>query len=276
MKRRLIISALLVGLVLLTLGLVSYVSRPPKVIYPTVIMTGSDGKIATIDPLVSGLRDATKGKAMPGLQIVVDTDNSLSVTGRLTRGKTYPLIEVGMTKGTNNSIKIEAALKAVMIYLKSHYHVDYCNLIGFSAGGGGDLRYLLNDNADNKHTIVRRWVSLDGQFNACTPQPNQTLAEVLKDGPKVKTKYYEYWLENYHKMNSGIAVALLAGNYKNSNSTDGVVPWADTFSIYPLLKKNGNPVTRYTFTGTESDTYHVGVSSNPKAQAFIAKFLYED
>ncbi len=67
----------------------------------------------------------------------------------------------------------------------------------------------------------------------------------MTDGPKVKTKYYDYWLQNYERVDKSIQAVLLAGDYDSEKQTDGTVPWADSFSIYRLLMKNGNSVVHY-------------------------------
>ncbi|WP_252899120.1 alpha/beta hydrolase [Lactococcus fujiensis] len=203
---------------------------PP--IYPSIYITGSSGKISSIDPIVRGVIDDKDTKAKRGLEIVVDADNKLTISGKISPMNHYPTIEVGMENGTNNSLKYEAALKSVMTYLSEHYRIPFVNVMGYSAGGSGVYRYLLQYGNDSSLPSVEKFVSLDGQYNASTAQPNQSLEEVLKSGPLIKTKYYQYWEQNYTKLDSNIQVTFLEGAYDIKNETDGVVPWADTFSIY--------------------------------------------
>lgn len=118
-----------------------------------------------------------------------------------------------MAKGTNNSLKYEAALKSVMTYLGENYRIPYVNVLGYSAGGSGGYRYLLEYGSDTSLPNVEKFVSLDGQYNASTAQPNQTLDGVLKNGPEIKSKYYSYWEQNYSKLDPNIQVTFLAGDY---------------------------------------------------------------
>jgi uncharacterized alpha/beta hydrolase family protein len=178
-----------------------------------------------------------------------------------------------MVKGTNNSLKYEGALKAVMTYLAKHYTVSYANVLGYSAGGSGVYRYLIQYGYDRSLPPIKKWVSLDGQYNASTAQPSQTLNDVLANGPKTQTKYYQYWIQNYQKLDSSIQVIFLAGNYDSTKETDGVVPWADTFSVYHLLTKNGNPVEHFIFKGANS--YHADVPKNTEAINYVKVFFYE-
>jgi uncharacterized alpha/beta hydrolase family protein len=242
-------------------------------IYPSIYITGSSGAISSIDQIVVGVTADKTTKAERGLEIIVNTDNSLTVKGKIDRMNHYPTIEVGMEKGTNNSLKYESALKSVMTYLGAHYNIPYANVMGYSAGGSGVYRYLLEYGKDTSLPPVEKFVSLDGQYNASTAQPDQTLADVLANGPKIKTKFYQYWEQNYQKLDPNIQVTFLAGDYNNVKQTDGVVPWADTFSIYHYLQKNGNPVSYFIVKGT--NTSHVDVPKNMQAINYIKTAFYK-
>ncbi|MCT1173494.1 alpha/beta hydrolase [Lactococcus lactis] len=244
-------------------------------VYPTIYITGSGGKATTMDTMINDVTSDKDTRARKGLTIVVDTENnySLKVTGTIDKHNSYPTIAVGMVKGTNNSLKYEGSLKAIMSYLGKHYNIPYANVLGYSAGGSGVYRYLTEYGYDRSLPPIKKWVSLDGQFNASTPQPDQTLAQVLTEGPKVKTKYYDYWLQNYERVDKSIQVVLLAGDYDSAKQTDGTVPWADSFSIYPLLMKNGNSVVHYLIKG--NDTSHDDMPFNKQAINYIKVFFYE-
>ncbi|MDR0297244.1 MAG: alpha/beta fold hydrolase [Streptococcaceae bacterium] len=243
-------------------------------IEPTIFITGSDGKLNTIDPLVQAITNKGRMPARKALSFVVQTDGTVDVSGRISKANIRPAIEVGMEEGTNSGVKQEAALKAVVLYLQQNYNVTALNMVGFSAGGTGVLHYLVDYSNDSKLPPVKKFISLDGQYNASTAQPDQTLDEVLKSGPKVKSQYFAWEEENIQKINPSVKIYLMAGNYKNSNSTDGVVPWADTFSIYYLFKANGNPLVKFTYGGADDVTWHGYVPKNPNAQKFIGPTLY--
>ncbi|KSU06435.1 MAG: alpha/beta hydrolase [Lactococcus lactis] len=244
-------------------------------VYPTIYITGSSGKATTMNTMINDVTSDKDTRARKGLTIVVDTEKnySLKVTGTIDKHNSYPTIAVGMVKGTNNSLKYEGSLKAIMSYLGKHYNIPYANVLGYSAGGSGVYRYLTEYGYDRSLPPIKKWVSLDGQFNASTPQPDQTLAQVLTDGPKDKTKYYDYWLENYEHVDKSIQVVLLAGDYDSKKQTDGIVPWADSFSIYPLLMKNGNSVVHYLIKG--KNTSHDEMPFNKEAINYIKVFFYE-
>lgn len=244
-------------------------------LYPTLYIAGSSGNAHSMDAMVNTMTSDKSTHARKGLTIVVDTenDNSLKITGKIDGHNDHPTIEVGMVKGTNNSVKYENALEAIMRYLGKHYNVPYVKVLGFSAGGGGTYRYLIEHGYDRELPPIKKWVALDGQFNACTAQPDQTLEQVLKDGPKVKTKYYKFWQENYERVDKNIQVVLLEGAYDMKKETDGTVPFADAFSIYPLLIKNGNSVVHYLIKG--EDTSHTQMPKNQAAMNYVKTFFYE-
>ena len=205
MRKRLKICLLgLAGLVLFSVGLaVGYLVLPPAPvgkahpIAPTIFLAGSSGNAHTMDRMVDAMVSDPVTHAKTGLTMVVDESGELTVTGKISKHNVKPTIKVGMTPGTNNSLKYEKALKLVMTYLAKHYDVEYVNIMGFSAGGGGTFRYLIQYSFDRSLPPVKKFVALDGQFNACTAQPHQTLEQVLKYGPEIKTKYYKFWQENY-------------------------------------------------------------------------------
>ncbi|MDR0297238.1 MAG: alpha/beta hydrolase [Streptococcaceae bacterium] len=280
-KREKILSGLVVLLIVL-LGTVSIVyllrhtdaKNSAVAIEPTIFITGSDGKLNTIDPLVQAITNKGKIPARKALTFVAQTDGTVVVSGRISKDNVRPAIEVGMEEGTNSGTKQEAALKAVVLYLQQNYNVTSLNMVGFSAGGTGVLHYLIDYSNDTKLPKINKFISLDGQYNASTAQPSQTLDEVLLNGPKIKSQYFAYQVQNIKKINPAVQIYMLAGNYQNSNSTDGVVPWADTFSIYYLFKANGNPLVKYTYNGADDVTWHGYVPKNPEAQRFIGRTLY--
>jgi uncharacterized alpha/beta hydrolase family protein len=245
-------------------------------IYPTIYITGSSGKISSIDPIVKEMVSDKGTKAQRGLEIIYNDNGSLTISGKanIHRGNEYPTIEVGMQTGTNNSTIYTAALKEIMKYLNKTYNMPYANVMGYSAGGSGIYRYLMTYN--NKPTVyskIKKFVSLDGQYNASTAQPNQTLNDVLANGPKIKSKYYQYWEDGYTKVAPDIQALFLAGDYNHAEQTDGTVPWADTFSVYHYWIKNKNLAQYYIFEG--ENTKHSEVPSNKQAQNLIKIFFYE-
>lgn len=253
-----------------------YVFRNAKhhLIYPSIYICGSSGYASSMNKMIDAMTSDPVTKAHKGLTIVVNTDNSLKITGKIADYTDRPTIAVGMQKGTNNSLKYESALRAVMGYLSKHYRVGYVNFMGYSAGGAGAYRYLLQYSFDRKLPPVKKFLALAGQFNASTAQPNQTLDDVLKVGPKNKTKYYKYWVANYKRLNPAVQVVLLAGDYDAKKQSDGIVPWADSFSLNYLLQKNGNPVEHYLIQGGGS-RYHTNMPKNTEAINYVKVFFYE-
>ena len=276
----LIVSFIVIFIIGILIGRFLLAPHPPladdkRPIYPTIYITGSGGTASTMDTIINDVTSDKNTRAKKGLTIVVDTENnySLKVTGKIDKHNTYPTIAVGMVKGTNNSLKYEASLKAILSYLGKTYNVPYANVLGYSAGGSGVYRYLIEYGYDRSLPPIKKWVSLDGQYNASTAQPDQTLDQVLSQGPKIKTKFYDYWLQNYERVDKSIQAVLLAGDYDSAKQTDGTVPWADTFSIYPLLVKNGNSVVHYLIKG--ANTSHTEMPRNKEAINYIKVFFYE-
>lgn len=247
-----------------------------QVIYPTFYVTGSGGDpTGNIDKMISLIENSKDTPMHSGLTIIVDTEhqNQLKISGEITKDNQYPAISIGMVKGTNSSVKYQYALEAVMKYMVQHYKIPSCNMLGYSAGGAGIYRYLINYSKNSSFPKVEKFLSLDGQFNASTGlDQGESLEEVLKNGPQTQTKYYQYWLDNYQKMNPDVEVLLLDGNYDHTNTTDATVPFADAFSIYPLLQKNKNRVNYKIYQSTTKS--HGEVTENHKAISLVKTFLY--
>ena len=247
-----------------------------QLIFPTLYVTGSSGKPeGDVDQMIQSIVDTKKTNAKQGLQIIVDTakGNSLKISGNISPQNSHPTISIGMVKGTNSSKKYEVALKSVMDYLEVHYEILSINMLGFSAGGAGIYRYLINYSKDSHYPKVMKFLSLDGQYNASTPMnQEERLADVLKKGPQNQTKYYKYWIENTQKISPEIEVLLLDGNYDAKNNSDGTVPYADAFSVYPLLQKNKNKVAYQIYDSPNHS--HGQVAKNLEAIKIVEKFLY--
>ncbi|TYC49808.1 alpha/beta hydrolase [Weissella muntiaci] len=265
-------------LVILILGLVAIafvkLSKPAStgVIDPTLYVTGSSGKIESIQAMVDGAIKANSVGARPGLSIVVMNNGSLMVDGTISRNNHYPTIAIGMETGTESSKKYLPALTRVMAYLQKHYHVGYVNILGYSSGGSGVLRYLVAYSDDSKYPRVNKFLSLDGQYNGSVQQDGQSYLDAIQHGPAKQSKYYQYWQKNYRKIDSRIQVDFLASNFDPAKETDGVVPWADTFAPINLLVKNSNPVQYHIFKGTPLE--HGAVAQNQEAINYVKEFFY--
>ncbi len=248
-----------------------------QTIYPSIYVVGSGGHpIANMIPMAAQITAATDNPAKTGLVLMVQTKKKykVEVTGRIDKGNLYPTVVVGMDDGTNSHEIYAYTMKAAMVYLASHYNIPWCNIVGYSSGGGGVLRYLMAYGNDKKLPSVKKFLSLDGEFNQeINLSVGETLDDVLRNGPIKKSSDYQYFEKNYKKLNKNIEIALIEGDLKSSKkpNSDGAVPWSDAFSVYNLLEKNGNRVTHYMYV---TPYYHGSVWKDTTAVAYIENFLY--
>ncbi|GBG97120.1 alpha/beta hydrolase [Lactococcus termiticola] len=281
------------GLVFLA-GVLSYkyfieTNQPPEkqvyakvdhklVVIPSLYMTGSSGDTTkNIDRLIKAIDQSDNNPAKPGLKILVDpTDGyKVNVTGKIEKGNLYPMIALGMTKGTNDPKLYEYSIKAAMDYLVAHYDMPHVNMLGYSTGAAGVLRYLMNYSNDKELPKVGKFVSLDGMFNdRYAAEPGESLKDILKNGPKQRSPEYSYWAENSEKFPKDTQTLLLSAKHPGSKESDNFVPWADSFSTYHFFKKKGGPVSFEVFGGSEYNTNHGKVCENPQAQGIIERFFY--
>ncbi|MDR0200009.1 MAG: alpha/beta hydrolase [Streptococcaceae bacterium] len=260
------------------LGLPKHEKVTPKVmrlaITPTLYVTGSSGQVDPINQMMAKLLPITSVPAKEGLTFIVNTEAGmrLSVSGKIDADNRYPIIKVGMTKGTSNGETYSKALYAVVSYLAAHYEVKSMNFLGYSSGGTGVMTYLVDHGTDLALPMVDTFISLDGEYNMETPlQPGETLGDVLSNGPEKITPMYQYIAQRISRMNAHIRVVLLEGDWNSSLQTDSAVPWADDFSIYPLLIKNRNPVSLCLYPTT---TRHGKDTTNDYVVNFVKKTLY--
>lgn len=247
-------------------------------IYPTLYVTGSDGSTTgNINHMIGGIIKIGNNPAKQGLTILADTNNNykLKITGKIDKDNLYPTIAVGMLKGTDNAEIFSNTLRAVMDYLTQNYDVPWCNMFGFSSGATGIYRYLLSYGNDKDFPPVKKFLSLEGEFNErINLQSDETLDDVLANGPQKKSKEYLYWEQNYQKINKDTQVAILIADDKKHPGTDSWIPWADTFAIYHFLTKTGNSVQRYIYPATLPRP-HGQACDSPYAQAYVEKFFYQ-
>jgi Uncharacterized protein with an alpha/beta hydrolase fold len=245
-----------------------------QVIYPTIYITGSGGSVTSVNWLVDRLMPIQNVTAKKSLVMIADITKNyqLKVTGQVSKDNKYPLIEFGTGKGTDSGTVFSKGLQRAVAYLTEHYRVPWINLVGYSSGGTGAIYYMIDTANNSNFPPVNKYVSLDGEYNKETPLQNgETLANVLESGPPVKTSMYNYIADNYKKISAKTQMLLLEGDFDSNKQTDSAIPWADSFSIYHLFKKNGNEITTTLYPTT---LRHGQDPRNPIAVKYVKNFLY--
>nr|WP_162472393.1 alpha/beta hydrolase [Lactococcus lactis] len=245
-----------------------------QVIYPTIYISGSSGDVLPIDWLFEGLLPIKNVSAQKSLVITsnIAKNYELKVGGQISQDNQYPLIEFGTVKGTDSGALFSAGLQKAIRYLTENYQVPWINLVGYSSGATGAIYYMIDTANKSNFPPVNKYLSLDGEYNKETSlQFGETLTDVLKNGPLVKTAMYQYIAENYNKIPAKIQMLLLEGDFDSNKQTDSAIPWADSFSIYHLFKKNGNEITTTLYPTT---LRHGQDPRNPIAVKYIKNFIY--
>lgn len=249
-------------------------SSGKPVIYPTIYITGSSGGLKPPDTIVQKILPIKNMAADKSLGMISNVANNyeLTVEGEISKDNQYPLIEFGTGKGTGSGELYSLGLQKAISYLTERYDIPWVNMVGYSSGGTGAIYYMI-DTVDNPHfPPVNKFVSLDGEYNEGTKlQYGESLASVLANGPWVKTKMYQYIEDNYEKISSKTEMMFLEGDFDTENQTDSAIPWADSFSVYHLLKKNGNEVTATLYP---TKTSHAHATQNSTAIKYIKNFIY--
>lgn len=247
--------------------------KSKQVIYPTIYIGGSGGSATDLFDMMAQVAPQEVAKSAP-LSFAVDIgrNNALTISGNIAQTNHFPQIDFNTVKGTSAGESYSIALQKMMTYLTQHYRVPAINLVGFSSGGTGALYYMIDTGGNPNFPRVKKFVSLDGEYNSETPlQAGETLAQVLETGPSAQTPMYQYIAKHYQRLSSKTKTLLLMGDYNALMQTDGTVPWADGFSVYHFFKENGNPVTWRIYP---SVVKHVADKNNPTALAYIKTFLF--
>ena len=245
-----------------------------QVIYPTIYIGGSGGNVTSIDWLVERLLPIKNISSQKSLVMTsnITKNYELKVEGQISQDNKYPIIEFATVKGTNSGELFSKGLQKIIVYLTENYQVPWINLVGYSSGATGAVYYMMDTGNNPNFPPVNKYVSLDGEYNNETNlQLGESLSNVLKEGPRVKTEMYQYIADNYQKVSSKTQMLLLEGNFNSEKQTDSAIPWADSFSIYHLFKKNGNEITTTLYP---TKTSHSQAPKNPTVVKYVKKFLY--
>ena len=252
-------------------------SPTQQAIHPTIYVTSSNGAVSQPEGMIEKLAPLTvSAQAKPSLQISVDIahNNKISVKGKITADNLYPMIAFGTVKGTIQGEKYAKALKVAVRYLTAHYKVSAINFMGFSSGGTGVMAYLEDYGKETQLPKVDKVAMLDPEFNTKKPlAPKQNLGMLLLDGPlpQMQTPMY-HELSKMTNLDPKVQFVLMESEYKASHQTDGVLPYADAFSLYHLLLKHGNPTVIHLYP---SSTSHNGLLLiNTNAVNFINTYFY--
>ncbi len=247
-------------------------------IYPTLYVTGSSGSPKNnISHLVQAVTSKSS-TAKPGLTIVAETRNKykLKITGKIESDNKYPAIAVGTDHGTNDHEIYQYAIKAAIEYLAAHYNVPWYNILGYSSGAGGAMRYLTNYSQDKNLPRAKKFIALDGEFNRKEKlKANESMEDLYQNGPENKSADYIYFEKSYSKIDKSIHVYLMALDTPVGSGFDGVLPWSDLFSVYNLFEKNGNVTEKFCYTNSPGERYsHGSICKMPAAQNYIEKVFY--
>ncbi|MDN6183401.1 MAG: alpha/beta hydrolase [Lactococcus lactis] len=251
-------------------------SSSKQVIYPTIYITGASGGVEPSDWLVDRILPIKNISAKKSLAIISNVNDKykLEVKGKISEDNKFPLIEFGTKKGIISGALYSSALQKAMTYLTERYKVPWINLVGYSSGGTGAIYYMIDTANNSTFPPVNKYVSLEGEYNRGTNlQYGETLADILANGPSYKTPVYQYIADNYQKISSKTEMMFLEGDFDTEKQTDSAVPWADSFSIYHLLKKNGNEITTVLYS---TQTSHSKAPKNPIVVKYIKNFIYGD
>lgn len=251
-------------------------SEGKQVISPTIYITGSGGNPKPVNWLVTHISPINDMPAKQGVSLSVNIkdNDKLTVTGTISKDNKYPLIEFSTVYGTIQGSVYSRALQIAIKYLESKYDIPWLNLVGYSSGGTGAIYYMIDTGGNKNYPPVKKYLSLDGEYNQLAGlRLYEQLSSVLDSGPEIETPMYQYINRNYEKIDKNTQVMLLEGDYSTLLQTDGAVPWADSFSIYHLLKNNGNGVTATLFPTKLS---HGRIYQNPIVISYIKNFIYDN
>ena len=154
----------------------------------------------------------------------VQKDYELKVEGNISKDMQYPMIEFGTVAKTDSGSLFSKGLQKAISYLVEHYQVPWINLVGYSSGATGAIYYMIDTADKSNFPPVNKYFSLEGEYNDVTNLvAGETLTDVLKNGPLIKTTMYNYIADNYKKISPKTKMMLLEGDFDTEKQTDSVL-----------------------------------------------------
>ena len=207
------------------------------------------------------------------MEIIVQADGSLQVTGQLSKKKDNPSIQVLFAANKDNEWNQTEWIYLILNYLKQQ-GVEQVNLVGHSMGGVSSLRYLTTYGQPDDASMIKKFISIGAPFNEFIDTlGEQSIDDLLQNGPDQQASRYLDYSNGIANVPNKLSVLLIAGKLDQTTPSDGTVPVTSALATYSLLKNHGNPISYQIFTGSKAQ--HSQLHENSEVDQAIANFLWQ-
>ncbi|MDT2737440.1 alpha/beta fold hydrolase [Enterococcus pseudoavium] len=238
---------------------------------PTVFIHGYGGTINSFGGMIQRLTEQAATKKE--MEIIVQADGSLQVTGQLSKKKDNPSIQVLFAANKDNEWNQTEWIYLILNYLKQQ-GVEQVNLVGHSMGGVSSLRYLTTYGQPDDASMIKKFISIGAPFNEFIDTlGEQSIDDLLQNGPDQQASRYLDYSNSIANVSNKLSALLIAGKLDQMTPSDGTVPVTSALATYSLLKNHGNPISYQIFTG--SNAQHSQLHENPEVDQAIANFLWQ-
>lgn len=189
--------------------------EPVQIETPTIMVPGTNGTVNRFDDLIDEV--GTTGV----LKVTVQTDGTVTSTGKLTTTTTHPIIVIGFEDSSDETLDKQGEwYQLALHYIQQSYTFAAYNYFGHSNGGLVITSYLENYQAASDPELIKL-ITLGTPYNDTSDQYNETGTKLTEI--KETSSLLQGYLTNIARIPSTIQMLNIAGEI-DQTSSDGIVP----------------------------------------------------
>lgn len=233
---------------------------------PVIMVPGTNGDVDRFDSLIDSLKQ--KQKNVDAIKITVNTDDSITATGKFTKKTQRPIIIIAFEDGSDPSLPKQSRwFQLALAYAEEQYTFNTYDYLGYSNGGLVITGYLENEQKNNDPSL-NHLVTLGTPYNDTSWEYNTDSDTFTK--PKADSDLLRYYLKNTQNIPKNITMYNIAGNVDKQN-TDTTVPLTSVLAgrmIYGASEK-------YKEIIVDEDAEHSSLIENPETLDLLQNYLFE-
>lgn len=233
---------------------------------PVIMVPGTNGDVDRFDSLIDSLKQNQKN--VDTIKITVNTDDSITATGKFTKKTQRPIIVVAFEDGSDPSLPKQSRwFQLALAYAEEQYTFNTYDYLGYSNGGLVITGYLENEQKNNDPSL-NHLVTLGTPYNDTSWEYNTDSDTFTK--PKAESDLLRYYLKNTQNIPKNITMYNIAGNVDKQN-TDTTVPLTSVLAgrmIYGDSEK-------YKEIIVDEDAEHSSLIENPETLDLLQNYLFE-
>lgn len=233
---------------------------------PVIMVPGTNGDVDRFDSLIDSLKQNQKN--VDTIKITVNTDDSITATGKFTKKTQRPIIVIAFEDGSDPSLPKQSRwFQLALAYAEEQYTFNTYDYLGYSNGGLVITGYLENEQKNNDPSL-NHLVTLGTPYNDTSWEYNTDSDTFTK--PKAESDLLRYYLKNTQNIPKNITMYNIAGNVDKQN-TDTTVPLTSVLAgrmIYGDSEK-------YKEIIVDEDAEHSSLIENPETLDLLQNYLFE-